>query len=684
MRPYKTILQILLCSGVGIVSAQPRTDTTIDRGWKFLRGDVAGAQAVKYEDARWERISLPHTWNAWDGQDGKNDYYRGAGWYRKELKLDPRYQGKSLFLKFDGVSNAAQLFVNGTLAGSHKGGFGAFCLDVTSLVSFDRPNIIAARVTNARDTTIAPLRGDFTVFGGIYRSVHLLVLDKASISPLDHASSGVYVKQSHVDAERADLDVTTVLRNSYEVKKDLSLRCSIADGKGVVVKKAESAVTLSPGAQQEQALHLSLPSPHLWNGQKDSYLYQVTVELLENGKVKDRVTQPIGLRFFSVDPEKGFFLNGQHYPLHGVNRHQDRENMGWAIGIKEHRQDLALIEEIGATAVRLAHYQQAQEFYDLCDRDGMVVWAELGNVDEVNASPEFAAIARQQLTELIKQHYNHPSIIFWSIFNELMPESNRELYGKIVSELNALAKQLDPTRLTTMASRSMYGPDEYINTVTDLLGFNVYKGWYEETPEEFAVYADLLHHRFPMRAICISEYGAGAGTTQHEYPPAKPNPGGSWHPEEWQSRLHEVTWKAMAERPWLWGTFIWVMFDFASDGRSEGELPGRNDKGLVTSDRKIKKDAFYLYKANWNPELMVYVTSRRYTPRPAGVTEVRVYSNCDSVSLSLNGKMLGIQRGDHNVFVWSGVTLSARKNVVEAVGYRSGKRIKDTCSWVAK
>ncbi len=656
-------------------------DSVINSGWKFLRADEPGVEAGAYPDQQWQKISLPHTWNATDGQDGGNDYYRGVGWYRKKLELSPTLRGKSLFVKFDAASTVAEVFVNGARAGIHKGGFGAFCIEITPFIQFDAPNVVAVKVSNAHDSTISPLRGDFTVFGGLYRDVHLLALEDLSISPLDHASPGVYLKQLQVSGERAEVEVTAVLRNASARARRATVRCSVTDQQGNSVQVSETSISLLPRSQQNSIQNISMSTPHLWNGRRDPYLYQVSVELLEGLTVVDRVDQPLGLRSFNIDAERGFFLNGEPYPLRGVNRHQDREDMGWAIGRKEQAEDFRLIEELGCTAVRLAHYQHAQEFYDLCDRGGMVVWAELALVDWVHASAEFAEVCKQQLTELIKQNYNHPSVIMWSMFNELMPDDNRPLYGRLVSELNALAKRLDPTRLTVAASRSAYDGSEYMNSVTDVIGYNVYKGWYEDSPEDLGAYLDMLHQRFPARAFCISEYGAGASIRQHEVPPRHPAPAGPWHPEEWQVHLHEVSWAALRSRPFVWAAFVWVMFDFASDWRSEGEKPGRNDKGLVTADRKVKKDAFYLYKAFWNPEPMIHICSRRYATRPAGPTEVRIYSNCESVALAVNGKDIGIKSGSGGVFNWKDVVLGPGENRIEARGVAEGKQVTDACIW---
>jgi beta-galactosidase len=681
IRRARFFFSLLLVGGT--VVAQPRTDTLINNDWQFLRANTAGAERREYAETGWRTVTLPHTWNGRDGQDGGNDYYRGVGWYRKHLCVDKKFSGKSIFLKFDGVGTTASVYVNGKLAGSHKGAFGAFCFDVTSLVTFADSNTIAVKVSNAKDTTLAPLRGDFTVFGGMYRDVHLIATDPLSISPVDFASSGVYVEQKSVSHDSASLLLRTVLRNGGQNSRTARVVCTLRDAGGKAVTEGEKNIAVDAGGQTTAIQNLVVSSPRLWEGKNDPYMYELTVDVYDRNELKDRVSESIGLRSFSVRPDSGFYLNGHPYRLFGVNRHQDRENKGWAIGMKEHREDLALIEEIGATAVRLAHYQQAREVYDLCDQKGLAVWAELCLVDEINPAPEFATNGQSQLRELILQNYNHPSIFFWSVFNELMPDADRPLYGRVVKSLDSLAHALDPFRLTTMASRSKYEPDEYINTITDIVGYNVYRGWYEGQPEDFTTFADGIHKRFPALRFCISEYGAGGGIQQHEWPAKKPSTRGAWHPEEWQSIVHEVTWNAIASRPYLWGSFVWNMFDFASDGRTEGEFPGRNDKGLVTYDRKIRKDVFYWYKANWNPEPMVHITGKRYVRRPSGSTDVKIYSNCDSVRLTINGKVCGTQIPSRRTVVWSGARLHEGSNAVVATAFINGVAIKDSCVWEA-
>ena len=669
---------LLLCLLIPAVASAQRIDLLLNDGWKFARENPRGASSEKFDDARWQKISLPHTWNALDGQDGGNDYYRGTGWYRRQVVIDKQYSEKSIILKFDGASTAASVYVNGALAITHRGSFAAFAADITPLIRFGVPNNIAVCVNNAKDSTISTLRGDFTIFGGIYREAHLLIVGKVCITPLDYASSGVYVRQQTA-AKTSQLSITTKVRNASAQKRSVAVRSVLKDAAGKNISSQSATVIVPPDTTIDFEQQMEVASPHLWNGRKDPYLYTLRTEILESNAALDAVTQQLGLRFYSIDASTGMMLNGVPQRLYGVNRHQDRENMGWAITAREHDEDMALIEEIGANAIRLAHYQHAQHFYDLCDQKGMVVWAELALIDEIAPNEAFAANCKEQLTELIKQNYNHPSIFFWSLENELMPDDNRSYYTQVIASLNTLAKQLDPTRLTAVATRGKYKADEGINSQSDVLGVNVYRGWYESKPEDFSKFIDTIHAQFPARKLCISEYGAGGAIDQHEYPAKKPNPKGPWHPEEWQSVVHEKTWQQIEQREYLWGSFVWNMFDFASDGRSEGNHFGRNDKGLVTYDRKIKKDAFYWYKANWNAEPMVYITGRRYSPRPTTMPEIRVYSNCESVELFVNGKSLGTNKSPDKIFRWEPVQWTISANIIVAVGTTKWATVKDEC-----
>jgi beta-galactosidase len=671
--------------GTTTASAAARLELGFNRPWRFIRQDVAGAEAINFDDSAWQTVNLPHTWNNLDGQDGGGNYYRGAAWYRRHFKPGSQLAGRSLFLKFDGAATTADVFVNGTLAGTHKGNFAAFCFDVTSLLHVGQDNIIAVRVDNAATEDIAPLSADFTVFGGLYRDVHLLALDNLSVSPLDYASPGVSIKQVAVTPEQAELEATTKLRNANSASKLATIHYLITDREGRTARELSAPATVEAGASTDIVQRITLAKPHLWNGRPDPYLYQLTVEVRDGKRLTDGVTQPFGVRSFRVDPDQGFFLNDRHYPLYGVSRHQDRVDKGWAIGSAEHEEDFRLIEELGCTAVRLAHYQHAQHFYDLCDRGGLVVWAESPLVNAIGPSAAFADNARTQLTELVKQSFNHPSIVCWCLFNELHSKTSwndAPASWDLVPELNKLVKQLDPTRLSTSAA--CIRADDPLNFVTDIIGFNRYTGWYFGAPTYWPNTLDELRQKLPSRAIGISEYGAGASIQQHELNPQQPKTDSHWHPEEWQCTVHEAAWKAMKERPWLWCAFVWNMFDFAVDNRDEGDHAGRNDKGLVTYDRKTKKDAFYWYKANWSDTPFVYITSRRFVNRVEPKTPVKIYSNCGAVELRINGVSQPSLRSDDHIFLWKDMTLNRGKNRIEATGVWAGKKCTDSCVWICE
>ncbi len=652
----------------------PRVTIDLNTGWRFARMDIPGAQSPIANEATWQAVNLPHTWNNYDGQDGGNNYHRGPAWYRRHLAPDahwPDPAGKSYFLHFDGAATVTDVYVNGKPVGSHSGAFGAFCFDITKFLHPLADNIIAVRVNNAKNEDIPPLGGDFNICGGLYRGVQLLITNELSITPLDDASPGVYIKQTSVSKDHANLEITTKVRNAGEAKK-ASVYCAIVDQDDKIVAEANSDIPLPTGGTADVIQRTAISDPHLWQGIKDPYLYKVRIAVSDGTTVTDAITQPLGLRFFRVDPSTGFTLNGVPYPLHGVNRHQERLDKGWAISAADHDEDFKLIKEMGCTAVRLCHYEHAQHFYDLCDRGGMVAWAELCLVNQINDSREFSENARQQLRELIKQNYNHPSIIFWSLFNELdFPKvaagSTAPPPWDLITQLNKQAKELDPTRLTTAATARP--PEHPVNFITDIIAFNWYYGWYGGKPTDWAAALDKLHAKYPTRSIGISEYGAGASINQHELDPKRPKTAGPWHPEEWQQTVHEAAWKAMKKDHWLWGTFLWCMFDFAADWRNEGDHPGRNDKGLVTADHKTRKDAFYFYKANWSDDAVLYITGRHFTPRSMAVTPIKIYSNCESVELRVNGKSCGTHSlNEDHIFLWKDIPLKDGENAIEASG----------------
>lgn len=654
----------------------PRTEISLNAGWRFFAGDEPRAAEPDFDDAGWQAVDLPHTWNARDGEDGGNDYRRGAGWYRRHVRIDPPLAGRRLYLQFDGASLMADVWVNGRHLGRHVGGFARFRFDATEALKAGADNVVAVRVDNGR-LGIPPISADFTFFGGLYRGVSLLATDPVQISAMDYGSPGVYIVQKKVTPGTAELEVRTKLENHSAKACDVELRTSILDAGGAVVCTASKTVTLGSHGAVDAAEPLTLAHPHLWNGLADPYLYTARVELYASGRLRDAIEQPLGVRFFHIDPDHGFFLNGHYLDLHGVNRHQDRIDKGWAISEADEAEDFAIIRELGCTAVRVSHYQQSDTWYQRCDKAGVVVWAEIPFVNEALGTPEFLENAEQQLRELIRQNYNHPSIFFWSVGNE----TKGAAADHVIAQLAAVAHEEDPTRLSTLASN--HPADDPQNWHTDVVGFNRYNGWYNDNRpiSDLAPEIDRIHADHPRACFGFSEYGAGASIYQHEENPPRPAPKGPFHPEEYQAELHEAYWAALKTRPFVWGKFIWCMFDFASDGRNEGDHSGRNDKGLVTYDRKTRKDAFYFYKANWSDEPVLYITSRRFTPRTEAGTEIKIYANAPEVEVSLNGVSLGRKASSDHIFRWPAVKLAPGGNRVVATAVFGAGTLTDSCTW---
>ncbi|HYP78578.1 MAG TPA: glycoside hydrolase family 2 TIM barrel-domain containing protein [Polyangiaceae bacterium] len=657
-----------------------RADLLINGDWKFLRKEQSGAQQAAFDDASWTAVSLPHTWNASDGQDGGNNYYRGIAWYRRHYTLPAEAAGKRVYLQFDGANVVADVYVNGTLLGQHRGGFARFRYDATAALKAGADNVIAVKVSNANAGDVPPLDADFTFFGGLYRDAHVLISDPVHIDVLDYASSGVYLDTSEVTAASAKLRARVRVQNDSAEAQAVTVTTTVVRQDGSVETTLSATASVPAGKAQELASNATIANPHLWNGVEDPYLYTAYVQVQVGSASTDWVKSPLGFRFFSVDPAQGFSLNGKYLDLHGVNRHQDRLNMGWAISNKEHDQDMALIREMGATVIRLSHYEQAEHFHDLADHNGTVLWAEIPLVNAISNSSAFTTNATQQLTELIRQNYNHPSIIFWGIGNE--QRSDNSDTNALLTKLNTLVHTEDPSRLSTYAA-CCTSDTGGLPAHSDVVGYNTYYGWYDAfgTSEQFGAWADKLHAAKPTWKIGVSEYGAGAGITQHADNPTRPDPYGTPHPEEWQNLVHESHWRQMKTRRYLWSKIIWNMFDFAVDSRDEGDTKGRNDKGLVTYDRAIKKDAFYWYKANWTTTPVVYITSHRFTSRSTATVPVKVYTNLDSVSLEVNGVAVAAGTSADHVFSWTGVALRTGANTIVATGKSGASTITDTVTW---
>ncbi len=665
----------------GISESFPRTEIQLNENWRFSLGDFRHAPQIDFDDTGWQTVCLPHTWNNFDGQDG-GTYYCGPGWYRKRLKIPASCQTRRVFIRFGAAGFAADVYVNGKPVWRHTGGFAAFVFDITPYLNYGGSNVIAVRVDNtAPDVSekfrIAPISADFTMEGGLYREASLIVTDPVHISLTDYASPGVFIMQQNVSEKLAQLRVTVLVRNDSRTAADLLVRTEIFDRKDSAVKRASDTVKVDPSVGYKDVQDIVIEAPHLWNGRADPYLYKAVVSIYSKDKLVDRVEQPVGLRFYRVDPDNGFFLNGKPYSLHGVALHEDKKDRGRAITDADRLDEMKDVLDIGATMIRMAHYQYGEEMYRLCDRYGIVVWTEIPLVNQIDGSKSFAENAAQQLKELIRQNYNHPSVLFWGIFNEIHNAKGPDP-RPLVSELNALAKQEDPTRLTTAASDD----EDSTNFVTDVLGMNKYFGWYYGSAGDLGPFLDKWHTEHPGRAIGISEYGAGGSIFQHEeLLPQQPRTDGPWHPEEYQTQFHEISWKAIESRPFIWFSTLWNMYDFASDYRNEGFSPGINDKGIVTQGHEIKKDAYFWYKVNWNPQPMVHINGKMFTARDTSAITVEVYSNASAVELFVGGRSLGRKASGDRRFFWNDVALAPGENFVKAVASFDGKEYFDQCWW---
>lgn len=677
MKHLRLTFSALFAMAVSMQTLAQRENILINQDWNFRFSHQVDKNSSR-------RVDLPHTWNAQDALSGKPDYKRGIGNYDKKLFIRSEWKGKRLFLRFEGANCVSNVFINGKQIGEHRGGYGAFIFEITDKVNYGKDNTVLVRVNNGEQLDVMPLVGDFNFYGGIYRDVHLLVTEDICISPLDYASPGVYLVQQQVDKKQAGILARINLSNGTEHSRQATLKLQVKEGDKVVYQ-ADKNVTVAPHTKvQSEEMSFTLPNPHLWNGTVDPFMYQTVITLMKDGKEIDKVEQPLGLRYYTTDANQGFFLNGKHLPLHGVCRHQEWAEVGNALHPMHHEEDTRLMLEMGVNAIRLAHYPQAAYMYDLMDRNGIVTWAEIpfvgpggyadkGFVDQ----PSFRENGKEQLKEMVRQHFNHPSICFWGLFNELKENGDNPL--EYIKELNVLAHQEDPTRPTTSASNQ----GGAINFITDNIAWNRYDGWYGATPATLASWLDKTHQSHPQIKIAISEYGAGASIYHQQDSLVQTSPGSWWHPENWQTEYHIQNWKIISERPYVWGSFVWNMFDFGAAHRTEGDRPGINDKGLVTHNRKVKKDAFYFYKANWNPEPMVYIAGRRSVNRVKPVTEVQVFSNCAEVTLKVNNQLAGKMQPDGvKVCVFKDIRLNKGKNMIEVSAKNGKKVVTDACCWV--
>lgn len=589
-----------------------RTIQKITKDWTFI-----------YHDNTRTVLDLPHTWNAVDGQDGGNDYWRGTCCYEKKFKK-PEFDAEKelVYLQFHGVNASARVILNGKEVCTHDGGYSTFRGDVTGLLEAE--NEMLVYVDNSVNTKVYPQKADFTFYGGIYRDVELLTVSKAHFDLDYFGGTGMKVTP---EVEGKDAKILVETWNNTE---NGEVKVTLFDAEGNIVAE---------GNGEKTTLHVT--DVHLWNGVNDPYLYSVHAQLWVDGELADEIETSCGVRYFHFDPDRGFFLNGKPYNLHGVSRHQDFKGIGNAITKEHHDRDMELIREVGANTIRLAHYQHDQYFYDLCDRYGMIVWAEIPYISEHLADGNENTIS--QMKELIVQNYNHPCIVTWGLSNEITISGRRYKKQMLKNHhvLQKMVKEMDPTRVTTLACYAVCPHWHPVAHISDIVGWNLYLGWY--VPGFFLndLWIGLWRLLYPKRCLGFSEYGAEGMPDLHS---AKPRRGDNT--EEYQNKYHEYMLECFKRHPYMWGNYVWNMFDFAADARNQGGDPGMNHKGLVTFDRKLKKDCFYLYKAYWTEDPFVYLAGRRYEYRTEVVTEITVYSTCGEVSLYNNGKLVETKKGN--------------------------------------
>lgn len=659
----KNLLSSMICI-VLAMSANARNIISFNSDWTFND----------------QPVTIPHTWNAYDMQVRYNDFLQGTNYYRKHFTPNDSLKGKRIFLRFEGVGSCAEVYVNHQMVGTHKGAYSAFVVEIGKEIKWGEDNLITVKADNTARPDVIPVNHVlFGVYGGIYRPVWLITTDSCSIAVNDYASPGIYIRQKNVSKRGADISVKVKLDNATFKTVGLALETSIYTSTGKRIASKLDPIKVSSQGTQSFFQDFHITKPHLWQGRKGPYLYKVVTRVLRNGKEIDSIAQPLGLRHYEIIAGKGFYLNGEPYPMYGVCRHQDRWGMGSAISNKEHKEDLDLIMEVGATTVRFAHYQQSDYIYSRCDTLGLIVWAEIPFVNRVTG--EESENAQQQLRELIRQQYNHPSIYIWGLHNEVYKP--HEYTAQLTATLHDLAKTEDPDRYTV--STNGYGTmDHPVNLNADVQAMNRYYGWYEGEIKDFDKWIEKLENDYPEQRLILSEYGADGNIFQQtEYLGESLDWTKPYYPETFETKVHEYQWNAIRKHPYIIASYLWNMFDFATPMANRGGIPARNMKGLITFDRKTKKDVFYFYKANWSQSPVLYITQRRNTDREKKQTSITVYSNIGTPKVYLNGKELtNIHKGYTDIhYIVEPVTLATGKNIIRAIAEKDAKEYVDEIIW---
>lgn len=686
MNKYLRLFVVLIIINISLIPTMAqRNIKTFNDGWRFLRED-ANASATSYNDSSWEKVSLPHTWNI--DAYVKKDYYRGAAWYRKTFSLSDEEKDRKLYLRFEAVNHSAWIYVNGQLAGEHKGGYTSFTLDITPFCQFGKENTIAVKAENTLNN-VPTISGDFTIFGGIYRDVWLISTPKQHIDLSDKGSDGVYINTENVSESSASYSIRGSVVNGAPQKTTVKVIHTIKDPRNNAVGKFEQKITLNPNEKKEFRQSATLNQPTLWTPETP-HLYTVETTIRDNktDRLLDEVTSPLGFRWFSFDGEKGFFLNGKPYKLNGICRHQDQQPYGNALTDEAHRRDMQLIKEMGANFIRISHYPQDEAIIEQCDKLGLLVWEEVPVIDIVPESTEFADISENQLREMIRQHYNHPSVIMWGYMNEILLVTQRKYKGEelkqatsraleLAKRLEKVLKEEDKSRPSVMA---FHGSDSYnkegFGDITDIVGWNLYQGWYSDNFVHFDEFMAKQQQQYPNKPKIVSEYGAGSDKRIHSLESQRFD-----FSIEYQQEYAEHYLSVIAREPYIVGSTYWNFIDFGSAQRDES-MPRINNKGLVYADR-TPKDVYYLFKAAFRKDVPVlHIASNDWKNRTGisvdgnpVIQPVKVYTNLSEVELFMDGKSLGKKQSLEHKVVWD-ISFTDGNHYFTAKGIQNGKVIE--------
>lgn len=674
--------------GIGIAQSM-RHKQSINDGWRFLNEGIAFGQNISLvDDGKWEKVNMPHSWNADDPFDADKSYKRGIGWYRKTINIKKEERSsKKYYLHFEGVNQVADVFVNGIHVGRHKGGYTAFTFDITKALHDEEPQLVAVMVNNAHDAYIAPLSVGFALYGGVYRDVWLVTTDAIHFDMENHGSNGVFISAPEVNSKSAKININGTVVNEEKSAQTITVHSAIYDASQKKVGDTQSEITLNPREKSSYSHDVLLPDPKLWSPDSP-YLYNVKSSISKQDKTVDDIENPLGLRWFSFDANTGFSLNGKPLKLRGTNRHQDKKGEGSALSNAEHRRDMELIKEMGCNFIRIAHYPQDPEILKAADELGLLAWEEVPLVNYMTIHPEFLENSQHMLREMIRQHYNHPSVVVWGSMNEIFLWGNNEeriskqndsVYTKNVSEytkiMDATIREEDPTRYTTLAMHQSSDYDAFgIEDLPQISSYNVYSGWYGGKFEDFGNWLDKKHEDKPKQVVFISEYGAGSDMQLN-----------SDHPErfdftgQYQRMFSESYLKQIEERNFVSGSAIWNQFDF-SQPHVGGSIPHLNQKGMATWDRK-PKDVYYLFQANWSKKPMLHIAEKDWPIR--AITEdskkytITVYSNLNKITLYANDKKVGTKNvGDLNKTEFDAL-LHEGNNHLKAIGSSNEKTLED-------